>query len=237
MEQEAEVIKLREGNFFSRFVWTFTSPSRLFADIEAKPAFLEPWVWVAIFSLVSAHLYFPIQAAIMKMGMANLSPEQLEKSLEAMEKFRLLGYVGAAIVPLIGLLVFSLLGYIAVALISESSSYKSYLTLFSYAYLIPILGGLLSAILVRLRGVESIKSVRDAQVSFGLGFLVPEGSKLLSALAASLEVFDIWFFILMGLGVGVLFRMSRNQVIAAIVPLWLIGFVAALLGFHFAKVS
>jgi len=235
---EEQSPQFRQGNFFSRLIWTFVSPSRLYDDIHVKPAFWEPWVVVALLSILAAFLSMPIQQYVMETGIVSVPQE----AVEGYEKTKWISLFFAPLGGLLGLLIYSLIGYVVVAIVSEKGSYSRYLCLFSYSYLVILMSGLVSVIMVRARGLDAITSMSDMQVSFDLSFLVPELhnkalQKGLQALASSLGIFQIWFFILIALGVRRLFGLSRAQSWGAVVPLWFVGFALALMRLKFSKMG
>lgn len=222
-----------EGNFFSRLGWLFFSPSKLFQDIALRPTWWEPWVWVSVVGLIGVYLAEPITIAVVKLNPGNLDPEQLQQTLDMIDKYAIAGYFITPISSLIQALIVAAIGYLVLTVIVAGSDFKRYFTLYLYSNVIVSVGSVLSTLLVRQRGVDSIRQTADATVSFGLDFLVPEGHKALTTLASSLNVFTIWSLVIVVLGVMHIFRGSRNEGIIAAVPIWLVyvvfGFMVSLL--------
>lgn len=218
-----------EGNFFSRIGWLFFSPSKLFADITKQPEWWQPWAWVSLFGLVGVYLAEPITIAVVKLNPSKLDPEQVQQTLEAIEKYMLIGYFLTPISSLIQALIVAAIGYLVLTVIVEGVDFRRFFTLFLYSNVIVTVGSVLSTLLVRQRGTENIQRPEDAAVSFGLDFLVPEGNKALESLASSLNVFTIWSLVIIVLGVMHIFRASRNQGIITAIPIWLVYVVFGLM--------
>ena len=91
-----------EGSFFSRFIWVFLSPKRLFDDIaEGDVPWWQPWVWVSLLNMVTAYISMPIQKQLVRLNPNNLTEEQLQQNLDALDKFGFLGVISTPVGVLI----------------------------------------------------------------------------------------------------------------------------------------
>jgi hypothetical protein len=225
-----------QGNFFTRFLWVFMSPKRLYADIAAGSApWWQPWVWVSVISMVAAQISIPIQLQLARLNPADRPQEELEKGLEMMEKFGFLGVISTPVVILIASLIIVGISYLVLSMVAEEGRFKKYLSLYLYASIISTLGTLLGTGLALMKGVENIRSREDAMSSFGPAVLLPPGQKILHAvLATSLDVFQIWFFILLGAGLVSVFKLSKGAAAVVILPVWLVVLLMTLLGTQFS---
>jgi hypothetical protein len=215
----------------NRFIWIFVSPTRVFDDVrDGRSPWWEPWIWQSIIYAIAGYISLPIQRAVTELNADNLSPEQLEQQLSAIDRFGWLQVVATP--PLILLLGLFLAGvtYVLVTILSSRANFRQYFTITLYASLIGGVAMLVSNIAVRLRGLDAIRSVQDAQVTIGLGFLAPEGSTAAYAVLSTINVFSIWSFVVLGLGLMRVFDMSRNQAIACVVPWWVISVIFSVLG-------
>jgi hypothetical protein len=218
-----------EGNALSRLWWTIVSPGRLYDDLERAPIWWQPWIFVSVIGLLGLYIATPVRLAVVKLNQGGMSPEQLQKTIEMMEKYSFTGYLFVPIVVLIQALIVSAIGYVVFSVIMAQGEFRKYFTLYLYSNIILAIGEVVSLILVRLKGVDAIQSVSDATVSFGLDFLVPEGHKFIEAAVGSLNVFSIWSFAIIAMGLMRLFRATLNQAILAVVPLWLVSMVFGLI--------
>ncbi len=78
--------------------------------------------------------------------------------------------------------------------------------------------------------VDAIQTVADAKFSIGLGFLAPEEGALARALFSSVDVFSIWSYVLIVMGLMYVFEMARRQAIYCIIPLWLLQVLFLFIG-------
>lgn len=218
--------------FFSRAASIFISPSRVFADIEqGRVSWWQPFVWFAVINMVVAYLSIPISLVVTRLNPNNLPPETLQDTVEKIEQFGLVGVVLTPVMILIMALIVSMIGYILVSIMSAESNYKKFFTLFLYSSIVASLTSFLSVIIVRFfRGVETIRTAADGSISFGLGFLAPPDNRFLEAIFKSFDLFSMWSLVLIAMGLVYVFKMTRNQAIICVIPLWLIGVVMLVIG-------
>lgn len=223
--------------FFSRAAWIFHSPGRVFADIGwGAVSWWQPFIWFSLINMVVAYLSMPITLAVTRLNPNNLPQETLQNTLEKMEQFGLVGVMATPVILLIVSLIVSMIGYILVSIMSTESSFKKFFTLFMYSAIVSSLTGFLSVMIVRFfRGVETIRSAADGSISFGLGFLAPPDSRFLEAVFKSFDLFSIWSLVLIAMGLMYIFKMTRNQAIICVIPLWLIGVVMLVIGSMFGS--
>ncbi len=225
------------GSVVSRFIWTIQSPSLLFDDIKAGVKWWEPWMWVSILNMAIAHISVPIQLQLVRLNPRNVPAEQLQQTLEQMEKFGFLGVITTPVVVLITSLIIAGISYLVVSVVSEASSFKKYFTLYLYANIVSSIGLLIGTSLTRMKGVESINAPEDAVASFGPALLIDSGQKILYPLLSSLDGFYVWFYVLMALGIAHVFQVGRRTAILAVVPLWLLFVLISLVSSRVGALS
>ncbi len=235
--QQGATPQTPEGNVFSRLCWTIVSPAKLYADIDRSPTWWQPWIWVSVIGMLGLYVAAPVNLAVMKLNLGGQAPEQVQKTIEMMEKYSLVGYFFVPFAALLQALIVSAIGYVVLSIVITQGAFRKYFTLYLYSNIIVSVGAVISSLLVRMKGIDSIQSIRDAMISFGLDFLVPEGHKFLEAVAASINVFSIWSFVIIALGLMHLFRATVNQAILAVIPLWLVNVVFGLIMAAIRKVG
>jgi hypothetical protein len=213
----------------NRLVWIFVSPARVFAEIrEGNARWWQPWIWQSVIYLIAGYLSLPIQRAVMELNVNDLSPDDLAKQLEFMDRFGVLQILATPVLLLLFSLALAGITYVLVTILSSKANFRQYFTITLYASIIGALSMLVSTVVVRMRGVETIRVPEDAQVSLGLGFLVPEG--MWHAVLNSVEVFAVWSLILIGMGLMHVFDMTRKQAVACVIPWWVIIALFAIMG-------
>jgi hypothetical protein len=223
------------GGMISRFIGIFVSPKKVFADVDAGAHWWEPWVLASVINMVIAYVAIPVQLQLFRLRSGDMPPEDFEKALQSMQSFPF-KYIGIFVAPVAVFLVgavFSAVSYIAVSVLSEKSSFRKHFTLYLWTAIIPTVGMLVSNLLVRMKGVEKIRSMPDAVAPFGPAAFVSESSKIVYAILSTLDVFTIWFYVLIALGVTQIFRVSWRSSLFVVIPIWLLSVLMALLGARF----
>jgi len=222
-------------NIFQRLVGIFVSPKKVFADVDAGAPWWEPWVWGSLLHMIIAYAVLPVQIRLFELTKDTKPPEQFEAELAKMQEFpiKYLGVITAPITILFVAVIFAALSFIAVSVLSERSNFKKHLAIYLWSSLVASVGVLLSNIIVRMKGLETVRSYRDALAPFGPAALLPEGGKIWFALLSTLDVFAVWFYVLMAVGVTQVFRMSRSASLLVVVPIWLLSILIALIGVRY----
>jgi len=218
------------SGFFDRLGWIFYAPSRVFDDIErGAVSWWQPWIWLGLISMLVAFLSLPVQRLVMQLTAEDYPGEMFQKILDHWSLIAAFQIISAPVTVLLLFLVTGLIGYIFISLISSGSSFKRFFTLYLYAGIVESVGGLLSILIVRfLRGLPEIRGPEDAAFSIGLGFLAPPESKLMGAVFSSFDLFAVWGLVLIALGLMHIFKMTRNQAVACVIPFWLMSVIMLL---------
>lgn len=207
-------------NILNRALWIFTSPYRVFDDIrERRVQWWQPWIVASLLYMLIMWIAMPIQRVAMEFH-PTMTSEQIDRQIEGMEKFGFVGIVMAPAGLLILTLIFAGISYIAVTMSSRSATFKQYFTLCFYVGIVSMVGQLVSALIVRLRGVENIASLEDTQMSLSLRLLAPD-SAVARGVFSSIEFFAMWSLVLLVLGLTRIFGMSRGQSIVVAIILWI----------------
>lgn len=199
-------------SFVNRLIGVFFSPGETFEDIARKPDFVVPLIIMVVLSVAGT------EAFIAKIGMepvirwamehssrtASMPPEQLEQTIASVVKFQsIAARVGSVLaVPLVALIV-ALVGWAATKVIfGLEMRFKVALSITAYAGLVGIIGAIITIVLIFFGDPEHAISNPQNLSPNSLGFFLNpvETSKPLLALAGSLDVFTIWYLVLLGLG-------------------------------------
>ena len=218
--------------FLNRLAWIFFSPARLFQDIkEGNARWWQAWIWMSIIYLIVGYASIPINIALVEINPQDLPPEQVDQQLAFFEGAGKWLQVGATpVILLLVSLAVSGLVYVLVSILSDKANFKKFFALSLYASIVSSMANVIATLVVRMKGVDTIRTVADAKFPIGLGFMAPEEGALARALFNSVEFFAIWSFVLVVMGLMQIFEMPRRQAIYCIIPLWIIYVGMVLLG-------
>jgi hypothetical protein len=224
------------GGFFSRLVGIFLSPKKVFSDVDNGAPWWEPWVWASFVYMIVGYLVAPIQIHLYRLREGQMPREEFEKAIETMQSFpiKYLGIISAPLTTLFVAVIFALVSYIAVSGLAERSSFKKHLTICLWGTVVWWLGVLVSTAVVRLKGIEQIRTVRDAAAPFGPAAFVSDANRIWFALLSTLDVFAIWFYVLVVVGVVHVFRLSGRSAVLIVIPIWLVYVLFELIGARMA---
>jgi len=189
-------------NPFKRIANLFFSPHKLFLFIRKKPTVLLPIIIISIGAFLSQFLLIEqtkdYQMDIMynsykQLGM-NYTPDQLETLANVQ------GIVGLVTTPVAfaaAWLITSLVMYAIYRLVNCEKGLKKYFSMIGYISILSVVSQLINAGFIRYTGgellspaVTSLASMLDKETV----------SPFLFSMASNIEVFNIWTYILYGIG-------------------------------------
>lgn len=75
--------------------------------------------------------------------------------------------------------------------------------------------------ILKLKGVEAIESPYDLQPPIGLNLIFDTDSAPLNTLLESVNLFEIWYVILLGLGISIIFDFSKKLAMGIAITYWI----------------
>ncbi len=221
MATAAEAPNQPAKSFLARLVGVFISPGDTFADIGRKPDFILPLVITVVLSIAGTELFLakigiePVMRWAFEHSSrtASMSPEQMQQMITRMGGIQtILAHIMAVLwIPLVTLVV-ALIGWVTLkSIFGVEMSYKTAFSVAAYAYLVNIIFLVVSAVMVLLGDPEHAISNPQNLGPTSLGFFMNpvDTAKSLLALGSSLEIFTIWYMVLLGVGFS---EASRGKV-------------------------
>jgi len=202
----------------------FYAPKSVFADVDRGAPWWEPWIWSSLLLALTTIIAAPIQLQVMRGNPQGMPEEQLQRTLEAMQAFPM-KYMGAITAPIIAFIVVIILAgasYIIVSMVSDRGSFKKHFSLCFWSSVVMWTGALLSMLVVRMRGIEEIRTASDAIASFGPAAFFREANRFVYAFLSTLDLFALWFYALVVFGVMWVFRVSGRTAFLVVLPIWVL---------------
>jgi hypothetical protein len=220
----------------------FLAPGSFFARLKEQPKWLIPLVVVlvfnALFALISSQYVDwekQRQVAIEQMRSRNMTEEQIEQATEGMEKFYsspAMRYgapaVSALVIGAIALLFLAVVYNVSLPLFGGASDFKRTWAIVCNASLVAVPATLVRGLLVLLK--------RSAEVTTSLALAAP-GLKqgFAKALLTQLDIFDFWKFLLIAIGLRVVFGIKSSKAYTLVFAVWVvIMLILSLLGMRAA---
>ena len=207
----------------------YLAPGRAFARIKEKPTWLIPLVIVLVCNMVVALLSSQYvdwnkqrQTAVEQMRERNVPQEQIDKATEGMEKF----YSSPAMrygIPVLSVLFIGLLAALFLAVIYNvslplfggASDFKRTWSIVCNASLVAVPATVVRGLLILLK--------RSAEVTTSLLAAAPDLKQpFLKGLLGQLDVFDFWKFLLIAIGLKVVFGVRGSKSYVLVFAVWVV---------------
>lgn len=209
-------------------------PSSTFADVAERPNWLAPLLVVGIGTMIVAVLMKPALEALQFATILEseaLGPDEREAALAAIEAW---SWIGVVIAPVAFAIVTAILAFLfwgwAAVVGARNAEYPVALAALAYAGVVGWIQGLLQALVVGLKGAETVAREGGPPL-FGLSLFLDRGD--LPALAwgmiANVNLFSIWFAVLVGVAGIHALKASKGAATVAAVGVWFVqGLLTAL---------
>ncbi|MGB2679525.1 MAG: YIP1 family protein [Candidatus Acidiferrum sp.] len=192
-----------------RIVGVLFSPKATFEDIVRKPTWLLPLVIMAVLGVLAAvslnqrmNWRDYVSQQIEKSPRASqLTPEQKQQQIEAGAKFAPISvYISVPLVPIVVLLVVTLVMWGGYNLLGgANTNFKTSLGIVSHAFVPSYISSLLFLLVIFLKPVGTV-DVQNPVATNVAAFLPDDVPKWLDALCKNVDVFVIWYLLLIAIG-------------------------------------
>jgi hypothetical protein len=220
------------GGFLKSIVDIFVDPEKVFQRIEYGLTWWKPFILAAVVGIVIAFLMMPFQKLMFELTSRDrMSAEELQRSLEIMEKTKFVAPIVYPVLMLLVILAVAGIAYLLINLMSANASYKKTLSLIYYCGIVLLIWQILSAGLVFLKGVDNIESPADMMMSLSLATFFSGLKPGLYALLESFGLFQVWFYILFVFGAASVFKLGKKSAIITAVPFWVLFYLYSYLNY------
>jgi len=232
MDREMAVEK---PGFFKRLMWLFVSPGRLMEELAGKPRVL---FWMVFGSLAAAVPYAvrrPVYEEMLRKSIAagseymesfgiEMTPEMIEAGLP---RAVVTGIVTAPVYAAAGFALMALLFFIILRIMGGEGKYKAYLSVVVHAGIIPVLYSLLLTAVSFYTG-----SLHQAAPLTSLASLASpeEMNPYVYGLLAGIDVFAIWRYSVMAIGLTAVSKLKKKQVYIAVAVIFAIRVACTMYG-------
>lgn len=199
----------------------FWSPGEALADLGEKPGYFVPLA-IATFGAVSVALLSDgFAMTILESNVqSSLDPEKAANALEFIRRLRIVGYT---LTPLFLMLRWVLVAgflFMTAAVLNGSMSFRASFCLIASAEAISLIKSSFTLLIIFLRGPDRLTEPADLQPPIGVNILLPDAGEPLYTILGALNPFEIWYLVLLVVGVRALNRFSRVQASAAVLIAW-----------------
>lgn len=194
---------------FMQLVRVLFSPGAVFEEQREKPAVWVPWLIVSLLMIAVAFLNMPFSRIGMRLA-AEAQGRPLPASIETITTVSTV--VMTPIVMLITIAVSAGVLYLVLLGSGGEVRFKGLMSVSTFVAILAPVQMALMVVVLHLRGPESIQSMADLQVSFGLDLLLPQDSslpKFVERLLRGISPFSIWSLVLMAMGIRIVEKQTK----------------------------
>jgi len=217
----------------------FVDPAATAKRIPAKLSWLWPLLIISIIYVVFGFLLLPYTVQLANIAIADriaqqgLRPEQAENAQNIAHMF---SRIAVGITPVMIILVTLVLAWLVTGMGSMTgvkAKFRDVFALMAACSLIPAIQYIAAYIVVRAKG-DDIRSVEQLTPPFGLDIFLQNLHGPLLAVVNFFSIFEIWYLIVLTVGLAHLARSSKGAAFAAITPAWILPLVFRVVQMMFA---
>jgi len=128
---------------------------------------------------------------------------------------------------LIGALIGAVILYFVLMISGAEARFKGLMTVSIFVVPITLIQTLVTTVVLRMRGVESIQTLADARITFGLDNLVSaefaEAHRAVAALLRGVGPFEIWGLVIPAIGLAALEKVPTKKAWTAAIIAFVLG--------------
>lgn len=225
-----------EPNSLQRIIGVFFSPDATMASIARRPDWVLPLVILLVVSLgagvvIAQHVDFGAAAREAMEQNKNMTPEQMEKGVKMAAGIGKVTTYLSPVLSVIGLLIIAGVLLLAFRLFGGEGDFKQAFSVTCYSSMPGVVKGIITLIIVMMKGGMIPAQQLATLVRSNLGFLADyKTSPMAFTLLASIDLFSIWYLILMIIGFAYLARVSKVKSAVIIISLWIVVLLFKLIG-------
>ena len=214
-------------NLLNKVFSIFWEPSKTFSGLSEKTSWIDvvvPILLIVIVSWVTIPYLSPIGIEMAKERIEQserMNETQKEQALERVEnQSPVISYVMAPVSSFIMVLLVALVMWLAGNFfLAGDRKFLPVFAMSAYAFLINIPQTIIKTPLMVSQGTTKVYT--------GLATFFPESKTFLFRLAARVDVFTIWKVILLGIGLGILYKSEKSKAITTVLIIWFVYAIAA----------
>jgi len=196
-------------SFPARLAGVFVSPRQTFADIARRPDFIAPLI-LLILAVIAVS-----EVMLWKIGIerivrtqvehssraSSMTPEQMQQAVEQGARIgSIFAHAGFVFVLIGTLIVAGVCLAVTNAIFGGKVKFKTAFAITCYASMVTLVSSIIAILLIMFGDVEHFDPQNPGPTNLGFFLNPTDTPKPLMSLAASLDVFTLWFIILLGIG-------------------------------------
>ena len=209
------------------FLQVLHSPETAFVNEFSGPSFLVPLCILGLLGIGISVLQSPIQMEWIRFQLeaAGTPAGQIRSSLDMMNKSVTVTSLLTPALLFLRWLLLALMIWLTAAVFLDALTYKKALTIVAYSYLPILARDAVTCVMLLMRSDAALRNADGMTVALGLNLLFPSMQLPWSALAGSINLFEIWFVTLLVVGISKAARTTPRRALGIVLPTWIIAVV------------
>ncbi len=233
MTDQPAPVKASISDVISGMLNAFIDPAAMAKQAVKKGFWIGPILLLSVVAIVFGLLTVPIALRVIQLNPPpNLTHEQFERAYPMMKT----AYYGFSLaIPVIIVLLLLLSAWLVGVVCSITGIQAKFSGIFSLmcaCSLISMLQIVATYIVLRLKG-DDIQSTQELQPPLGIDIFFGGLKGVPYAILNFFSIFEIWFIVVLGLGLASMARTAKGKAFLAITPAWLIPLLLRMLGAAF----
>ncbi len=201
----------------------FIDPAGAVRRIDRSAPWLAPILVIAIGAVVISYLLMPVTLQVMSMNPpGNIPREQFQRSLGMIEKGLWIGVIASPVLVALKMLILAGILKLMATLGGLEIVFKKLFSFVSNAGMIILLEGLATFAVIKARGDE-IQTMEEMMPALGLDLLIRgQFSKAVEAGLHFFSIFEIWYIVVLVVGLAALAKCSKSKAFLLTLPVWLV---------------
>ena len=214
----------------------FVDPASTAKRVPGRWSWVSPVIVLSSIYVVFGYLMLPyaMQMVDARMAQQNLPPERIENAKRIAHTFSQFSIV---ITPAFVIGFLALTAWLIVvtgSVVGTGGRFRDVFSLTAACSIITALQYIASFVVLRSKGDE-IQSAEQLQPPFGLDIFTSDLHGPLLAILNFFSIFEIWYLVVLGLGLAVLTGSSKSKAFLAITPAWLLPLAYKIIASLFSR--
>ena len=217
----------------------FVDPAATAKRVPARLSWLWPLIVFSVIYAIVGYLMMPYSTQLADAAIAErsaqqgLGPQQIERAQSIAHTISQLGAVLGPVMLILAMLLLAWLVSIMGSVTGARAKFRNVFSLMASCSLILALQSIAAYVVLRAKGDE-VRSAEQVTPAFGLDIFLQDLHGPLFALVNFFSIFEIWYLIVLGVGLAALAKSSKGRAFAAITPAWLLPLLLRIIQVSFA---
>lgn len=221
---------------FTGMLNVFVDPASTAKQIPSQLFWVWPVAIVSIARMVVGYLMLPyaMQLVDARIAQQNVPADRLESATRMAHLFSQISIPATPVFVIATIALFSGLILVFCSVLGMRAGFRDVFSLAAACSLITTLQSVANYVVIRFRGDE-IRAPEQLQAAFGLDIFTTELHGPLLAILNFFSIFEVWYIVVLTLGLAYLTRSSKSKALLAITPAWAVPLLLSVVASLFSR--